>query len=289
MANETTYTSFGDASIAAAVANEHILMALYDLNHVAALTRRVDLANVPSKSHKIALWPRLGAASVAEGVDLPVSQVNSTSATVTVSEKGIMVVPTDALNLSSLVAIEDFAMACAQAIAEKQMSDVAALASGFSNTVSATGVNLTEANLLTAIATLRNNRQNGPLAALLYPQQWFDYVASVGSTFTAASGPGAAGPQAEGNRFSPSDFGFAGQHLGVNFYMSSAVPTANAGADSAGMVINRQRAIARGVKYDSRTEIERNASLRATEVVVTAFDGVVEIEDAAGVGIITDR
>ena len=289
MALETTYTSFGDASIVAKVTNEHILRALYDLNHVAALTRKVDLMGVPSKSHKIALWPRLGAASVAEGTPIAATQVNSSSATVTASEKGIMVVPTDALNLSSLVGIEDFAMEAAQAIAEKQMADVANLSSGFANTVSATGVNLTEANVLTGIATLRNNRQNGPLAALLYPQQWFDYVASVGSSFTAASGPGAAGPQAEGNKYSPADFGFAGRHLGVDFYSSSAVPTANTGADSAGMIINRARAIARGVKYESRTEIERDAPLRASKVVVTSFDGVVEIEDAAGVGIITDR
>lgn len=289
MANETTYTTFSDASIAAAVANEHILRALYDLNHVNALTRRIDLAGIPSKSHKIGLFPRLAAATVAEGVDVLPTQVNSTGATVTASEKALMIVPTDALNLSSVVGIQDFAMEAAMAIAEKQMSDVANLAAGFANTVGTTTVNLTEAQYLQAVATLRNNRQNGPLAALLYPEQWFDFIASAGSAFNPANGPGSAGSIAEGNQYSPQQFGYQGIIFGVNVFTSTAVPTATAGADSAGMMVNPQRAIARGVKYESRTEIDRDISLRAPEVVVTSFDGVVEIEDAAGVGIVTDR
>lgn len=289
MANETTYTTFDDASIAAGVANEHILTALHDLNYVDSLTRFVDLAGVPSKSHKLALMPRLNAAAVSEGVDLQATQVSSTGATVTASEKGIMVVPTDALTLSSLINDADFAMECAMAIAEKQMSDVANLASGFSNSVSNTGVNMTEANYLAGIALLRNARQNGPLAALLYPEMWFDYIASVGSTFNIANGPGSGGSVAEGNQFSGPNFGAQGTHFGVTVFTSTAVPTANAGADSAGMIVNPRRAIARGVKYNSRTEFDRDISARANEIVVTSFDGVVEIEDAAGVGLVFDR
>jgi len=289
VANEVTYSTFGDASLAAAVANEHILGAMYDLNHVERLTRRVNLAGIPSKSHDIALWPRLAAATVGEGVDLTATPVSSSKVTVTAAEQGIMVVPTDALNLSSLVSIMDFAAACAEAIREKQMGDVANLATGFSTTVGSTGVNLTEANILAAIAALANARQTGPFYGLLYPQQWLDYLASVGSTFTPAASTGAAGARAETNNFALADNGFQGDVFGNQWLTSTAVPTANAGADSAGMLIKPSRAIARGVKYDSRTEIQRDASLRATEVVVTAFDGVVEIEDAAGVGIITDR
>lgn len=288
MANETTYTSFDAASIQEGVANEHILDALYDLNFVTQLTRFVNLAGVPSKSHKVGLWPRLAAATVAEGVEASVSQVNSTNVTVTASEKAIVVEPTDALKLSSLVNDGEFAMACAQAIAEKKMSDVANLASGFSNTVGSTGVNLTEQNFLDAAATLDNNRQHGRKRALLYTQQYYDLLASIGSTFNPASTAGQA-VRSEMNDFYPADFGDMGPVLGVHTFTSTAVPTAAAGADSAGMMINAQRAIARGVKYESRTEFERNAKKRSTEIVVTAFDGVVEIEDAAGVGIVTDR
>lgn len=289
MANETTFTTMQSGfTITAAIANEHILEALYDLNHVDRLTRRVDLAGKPTKAHDIGLWPRLGAASVAEGVDAPTSQVTSTKATVTAGESVILVTPTDVLNLSSLAAIQDFAMACAEAIREKQMSDVANLASGFSNTVGGSGVNLTEANYLDAIATLANGRHMGNIASLLYTQQYFDLVASVGSTFTPAASTGATARQ-EANDWALAQNGVIDPFFGFPIFVSTAVPTADSGANSAGMMVNVPRAIARGVKYDSRVEFQRDASLRATEVVVTSFDGVAEIEDAAGVGIVTDR
>ncbi|MFQ5353103.1 MAG: hypothetical protein ACE5D3_08520, partial [Candidatus Binatia bacterium] len=185
VANPTTYAAMTDGfTISAMVANEHILGALYDLNHVDAFTRRVDLAGIPSKSHDVGLWPRLATAPVAEGVDLTVTQVNSTKATVTASERGILIIPTDVLNLSSLADVMDFAAAAAQALSEEEIGNVAALASGFSNQVGTTTVDLTEANIIAAGATLAANRQRGTKRGLLYTQQWFDYIASVGSTFT---------------------------------------------------------------------------------------------------------
>lgn len=289
MANETTFTTMTSGfTLSAAIANEHILEALYDLNHVDRLTRRVDLSGKPTKSHDIGLWPRLGAASVSEGVDASTTQVTSTKTTVTAGESVIMVTPTDALNLSSLAATQDFAMACAEAIREKQMSDVANLATGFSTSVGTTTVNLTEANWMDAVATLANNRHMGNLAALLYPQQYFDLAAGIGGTFTPASSTGASARQ-EANAWAFAANGVQDPYFGIPIYLSTAVPTANAGADSAGMMVHVPRAIARGVKYDSRVEFQRDASLRATEVIVTSFDGVAEIEDAAGVGIVTDR
>jgi hypothetical protein len=275
-------------TLSAAIANEQILQALHDLNHVDQFTRRVDLSGIPSKSHDIGLWPRLTSNSVAEAVDLTATQVTSSKATVTASERGIMVVPTDALNLSSLAGMQDFARACAEALAEEEMGNVAALSSGFSNQVGATTVNLTEQNVLDGIATLANNRQSGQLRGLLYPQQWFDYIVSVGSSFTPAASTG-KGAREEGNEYAHSDSGFQKDHFGVEWFTSTAVPTATAGADSSGMLVNPMRAIAYGVKYRSRVEIQRDASMRATEIVVTAFDGVAEIEDAAGVQILSDR
>ena len=289
MANETTYTTMTDGFVlTAGIANQYIYDALYDLNHVDMFTRRVDLAGVPSKAMDLGFWPRLSSAAVAEGVDLTATQVTSTKQTVTASERGIMIVPTDALTLSSLANLQDFAQAAAQALAEEEMSNVAALASGFSNTAGTTTVALTEANILAAGATLANNRQAGVKRGLLYPQQWFDYVASVGSSFTPASSTGMSA-RAETNDFALADNGFQRDVFGYEWYHSTAVPTATAGADSAGMLVNPFRAIAHGVKYRSRVEIDRDISLRATEIVLTAFDGVAEIEDAAGVTILSDR
>ena len=289
MANETTYARMSSGfAETARTANQHILDALYDLNHVDLLTRRVDLAGLPTKAHDIGLWPRLTSGSIAEGADLEATPVASTNVTVTAAERGLMIVPTDVLTLSSHAAMMDFAQNAAEALAEEEMSNVAALSSGFSNAVTSSGTNLTEANIVTAITTLKNNRQKGTMRGLLYTEQWADYVVSVGSSFTPAASTG-KGAREEMQDFAFADSGFQRDVFGVEWYHSTAVPTATSGANSAGMLIAPSRAIAWGVKYRSRTEIERNASLRATEIVVTAFDGVAEIEDVAGVGIITDR
>ena len=289
MAGETTYTTMTDGfTQTALIANEQILSALHDLNHVDAFTRRIDLAGKPSKAHDIGFWPRLASGAVAEGADMVATPVASTKVTVTAAERGLMVEPTDVLTLSSLASLMDFAFNAGEALAEEEMANVAALASGFSNTVGTTTVNLTEANIISAMTTLRNNRQRGKFRVLLYPEQWSDYVTSVGSSFTPAASTG-QGAKAEMRDFAFQDNGYQGDVFGNEFYYSTAVPTATAGADSAGMMVNPNRAIAWGVKYRSRVEIDRDGSKRATEVIVTAFDGVAEIEDAAGVGIITDR
>ena len=289
VANPTTFAAMQDGfTIAAMVTNDHILKALYDLNHVDQITRFVDLAGVPSKSHDIGLWPRLTTAPVAEGVDLTPTQVNSTKKTVTASERGILIIPTDVLNLSSLTDIMDFAMAAAEALSEEEIGNVAALAAGFSNQVGTTNTDLTELNIIEAGAALAAKRQRGTKRGLLYTEQWFDYVKSVGSTFTPASSTG-RGAREELRDFAHDDGGFQRDVLGYEWYTTTAVPTANSGVDSDGMLLNPSRAIALGRKYRSRVEIQRDASLRATEIVVTAFDGVAEIEDDAAVRITTDR
>ena len=289
MANETTYALMTDGfTLTALIANEQILEALYDLNHVDLLTRRIDLAGKPSKAHDIGFWPRLSSGAIAEGADLQATPVASTKVTVTAAERGLMVEPTDVLTLSSLASLMDFASNAADALAEEEMANVAALSSGFSNQVGSTTVNLTEANVISAMTTLKNNRQKGTMRGLLYTEQWSDYVVSVGSSFTPAASTG-KGAREEMQDFAFADSGFQRDIWGAEWYHSTAVPTATAGADSSGMLLAVNRAIAWGVKYRSRTELDRDGSKRTTEVIVTAFDGVAEIEDVAGVGILSDR
>ena len=64
-------------------------------------------------------------------------------------------------------------------------------ASGFSGSISNTGVNVTETNVIDTIAGLANARHIGvTLRGAMGPQVWLDYVKSVGSVFTPATGPG---------------------------------------------------------------------------------------------------
>jgi len=73
----------------------------------------------------------------------------------------------------------------------------------------------------------------------------------------------------------------------MQFWSSAAVPTANGGADRLGMMVGRD-ALAYVEKWSARTELQRNISLRATEIAVTADYGVGEVSDTRGVGVLSD-
>jgi hypothetical protein len=75
--------------------------------------------------------------------------------------------------------------------------------------------------------------------------------------------------------------------FGVNVYQTTNVQTANTGADRAGAMFSSE-ALGLATKWPARTELQRDASLRATEIVVTACYGVGELVDSFGVPIVTD-
>ena len=80
--------------------------------------------------------------------------------------------------------------------------------------------------------------------------------------------------------------GFVGQIAGMNVFESTVIS-----GDSAGAYVGAamsQDALGFMMKRDMRIEEQRDASLRATEIVGSAAYGVKEIFDAYGVGIIGD-
>jgi hypothetical protein len=161
------------------------------------------------------------------------------------------------------------------------------LYAGFSNTCGATGVNLSEQNILDGITTLHANSVPGPYRAVIHPQQWNDFAAAVGATINPVGYAGMTS-RAESNEYGAVPDGGLGRFYGVEWVITAAVPTANAGADRAGMIVSPSRALGLVEKWASRTELQRDASLRATEIVLTANYGVGEIDDLSGIGVITD-
>ena len=82
------------------------------------------------------------------------------------------------------------------------------------------------------------------------------------------------------------------QHIyGIDIYSSTQCPAANTNADRVGALISTgdNAPIAMVVKKTVGTALQRDESLRATEVVTVSDYGVGEIEDLAGVAIITDH
>lgn len=287
MANEVTLTTADDLTYTAMILEENIIPALYANNNVGQLLRYKSLAGMPSKAADFPKPPVLAAAAVAEAVDLTNTPFATSKATVTAGEVGIMITPTDLLNVSDITDVEFYGRQLGFAVAEKFATDVTALSSGFSQSISDTGQPLTETMVLQAITTLEAADVPGPYYAVIHPQQKEDLVGDIGTTITPA-GAGGQPARAATNEFGAMPDGSLGSMYGVTWWTNSTVPTANSGADRSGMIVSPDRALGHVEKWPVRTELERDASLRATEIVVTTAYGVGEVDDTSGVSLISD-
>jgi len=148
-----------------------------------------------------------------------------------------------------------------------------------------------------AIFQLQLNSANGPLTAILAPQQLNDLMSSLRSE----TGPGQyLAPTQE--MLNAHGQGYAGTLFGVDIFKSAnGVPTANAGADYLGMMIapgaiGMAMASVSPVMGATTTqpvspvtvEFERDASNGSTIIVGSCLMGVAELDDAKGVGILSD-
>lgn len=291
MANETTTTSANDYVLAAELLASRILPNFYGLNNAGHCTRFESIANSPTTAADFPISGSLSAAALTEGTDAAYTQYSTSKATLTVSEVGLVLAITDLLDSSDIVGLEHYAMQAGSALANKVTTDICALSTGFSSAAGTdTGNPLTEAIVLNVITAISAAGVPGPYHGILHPQQYNDLVAGIGATLTPAGSPGAGSVAEITNAFgaAPNWDGGLRELYGIIWSISSNVPSANAGADRAGMVVSPQYAIGYLEKWPARVRLERDESLRATEIVVTAAYAVGELRDAAGVGVITD-
>lgn len=290
MADEITYSGLsGNYTYTYRLLRDSLIRALYEnAADVLPFLDRKQLQGFASDSEKFPKAPSLSAAALTDGTDLANTAYSPTAVTLTVGEVGLMLTLTDLARLSSITDFEQLGSEAGEAVAEKLITDITALGSGFSTSVGTTTVALTEAQFRSAITTLVINKIKQPYYAMIYPTQAEHLGTSIGSTISAASTTGRS-PRAETNDLTMGSSMRLGTLFGAEILGSSTVPTANAGADSAGFVAGASRALAYVEKWAIRPEMERDASLRASEVVVTAAYAVGEKDDNAGVAIITDR
>jgi hypothetical protein len=290
MANETTFALIeGDLAYDYALLAEEIIGARYAYDNVRDLARTKDIGSFPSDSARFPLYPALTAGALTDGTDLTTNTAFSpTTATFAVSEVGLKLLLTDLARSGSYLGDSDLATEAGKAVLEKINTDLCALASGFSTVVGSTGVNLTEANIESAIITLIGNKTPDDVVGVLHQQQWFDLINDIGTSISPAGTTGGTARGETNDLTIAGKGGMGGVLYGVEFRVNPLIATANAGADRAGALFIRNRAIALVLKWFIRPEFERDASYRGTETVVTAAYAVGEIEDASGVSVITD-
>lgn len=240
-----------------------------------------------STAHDFPIQADPGAAGAStEGTGLSNTALSTDKATATAGTIGQMATVTDELSAISIMdAWSHFGAVLARSVAEKYETDFVALIDDFANTTSTTGVDLTVSKFLEAKAAVIGRDAVGTLVAILHTTQTGDLQQDMATSTAAQYGnPSINIGARQANELS----GYAFELAGVPIYHTSLVNSANAGADRHGAIFVAGVALGLAETWGPRTELQRDASMPGTEVVVTARYGVVEIRDTWGQGIVSD-
>lgn len=262
--------------------------ALFTMQEVAfmrPLIRNYNLVGQPGKTARVGIYPTIATSNITtgEGTDISAAQrIDATEKEFTATEKAIMATLTDTARDSTA---DDSAAAIGrilgETLAKKIDEDIAALFSGFSGSIGGgSGTELTPDDILAAIATLRGNSVTGPYVGVFHPYQTYN-LRKVLANAGAATTPALSDVGNEVLRM-----GYIGRLFGTDIYESAVVTGTSAGA-YVGAVMHSD-ALAFCLKKDLSIETQRDASLRATEIVASCTYAVGELFDGHGVKIITD-
>tara|TARA_Y100001937_G_scaffold8367_1_gene10411 strand:- start:180 stop:1019 length:840 start_codon:yes stop_codon:yes gene_type:complete len=275
MANETTSSTISElyteiVAEALFVASEQSIMR--------GLVRNYTISG-GGKSVEVPIYATVSAGAVSEASDLSNTAVNPTSVTITASEVGIMTTLTDlARNSASRNVAADIGRLFGESIATKIDTDLAALFTGFSTEKGpGAGAEITVQDLFECAAELKTNKAPGPYFGVFHPKQIFNVKKSLTNTFV--------GRDTELSNEAMRT-GFVGNIAGIQIFETSNIAV-DGSDDSIGGVFS-QDALALAMMQDLKIETQRDASLRADEIVATAVFGVGELHDSYGVKITAD-
>jgi N4-gp56 family major capsid protein len=277
MANETTSTTLSE------LYTEIVAEALFVASEQSIMRNLVRNYRIigGGKSVEVPIYGAISAAAVGEATDLSNTAVNPTSVTITASEVGVMTTLTDlARNSASRNVAGDIGRLFGEAIARKMDADLSALFTGFSTEKGGgAGVELTIQDLFEAGTELRSANAPGPYYGVFHPKQIFNVKKALTNTFA-----GSANIPDLGNEALRS--GYVGQIAGIQIFESSNVAV-DASDDSIGGVFSMD-ALGLAMMQDLKIEAQRDASMRADEIVATAVYGVGELHDTYGVKLTAD-
>lgn len=258
MANEITTTSLTK------LFNEMITEISFTANENYILKSLVK--NVPAPlsttTTQVPVYPTdTIATAVAEGTDYATNtDIVPTDLDLTVSEHVLMSTLTDlSASVGNSNNVMDIIRYLGSGVAKRQDQDITGLFTSFSTDKGpGAGIELTPSHIFQAVAALRGNNVTGEIVAVLHPAQVYAVQNALTNSFIPQSNAATAEAVMRN--------GFVGELAGVNVFQSTSVQV-DINGDAIGAVFASD-AIAladRGVS----TEIERNASLRASEIVTT--------------------
>ena len=276
MANETTSSTISE------LYTEIVAEAMFTASEqsiMKGLVRNYTIAG-GGKSVEVPIYPTVSASAVSEASDLSNTAINPTSVTITASEVGLMTTLTDlARNSASRNVAQDIGRVFGEAIARKIDLDLTALFDGFSTAVGGTGATLTADTVAQAHANLRNNSvPMNDLALVLHPMVAHDLKRGMTNTY--------AGLDTDISNEALRS-GFIGTLFGVPVFETANMADTGTAGDYKGAMFHRD-ALGLAMMQDLKIEVQRDASLRADEIVATAVYGVAELQDSYGIEIGAD-
>jgi N4-gp56 family major capsid protein len=271
MANETT-TSTLDDLISPLVAE-----AMFVASETSIMRGLVRNFTMPMRSGKILQvpkYPLVTATAPGENTNLSNTEVSTSKSDLTVAENGVMTTLTDlSRDVSESDVIQDLGRLFGEAISKKMDRDLTALFSGFSQSVGTDGTDLTIATLSQAATKLKAAGVPGPYFGVFNPEQTHALKSTLTNTF---ADPNAGILQNEAMRE-----GFIGRIVGIDIFETSNVVEDSATAASGGVFA--RDALGLAMMRDINIETQRDASLRATEIVATAVYATGELHDSYGI------
>ena len=259
----------------------------YTEEHNAPAVNLIEQFPLPKGAKQVTV-PKVGQMSMSDLVDgqdiVDEEDIGMTTVDLTASEVGAKVILTDKLvrqasdNVFSMIGRQ-----LGDGMARKKDGDVLDLYTNLNEgtKLGQTTKELTADNITACIATAKANKFGSQLYILHHPNAVAALAASAAATASATSSEISSGWSAD---------------LLKNFYSGlrpingvSIFEDGNISEDSNGDgigVIADKGAMAVLTSVETKTERQRDASLRATEVVMTSDYGVFELDDSRGAGLL---
>jgi len=227
------------------------------------------------KAVEVPVYAQVSAAAVSEATDLSNTAIDPSSVTITASEVGVMTTLTDlARNSAPRNVAADIGKLFGEALARKQDADLTAKFDGFSVTLGDGTTAISPAVIFNALSTLRANAlPANECAVVVHPKIAYDLKSGLTNTF--------AGLDTETSN-EALRAGFVGTLAGMRIFETSNMANTGTAGDYKGGAFHKD-ALAIAMMQDVKIETQRDASLRADEIVATSVYGVGEIHDSYGV------
>jgi hypothetical protein len=263
-----------------------IAAARYTAEHNAPMFNLIEHMNLEKGAKQVTV-PKVGTMSMNDLVDgqdiIDEEEIGMTSVDLTANEVGAKVIVTDKLVRQSQPSV--FSMVGRQlgdGMVRKQETDVQALYTNLNSgaNLGQTTKLLTAVNLGACIAHAKANKFGSQIYAVHHPNAVYAFLKS------AAVSPAQTYPVPKGWGQDLLEEFFVGLRPlnGVPLFEAGNIPI-DSNDDGMGCIANKDAMVAL-ISVKERTERQRDASLRATEIIITSDYGVFELDDTRGVGML---